>query len=170
VNAGCSIHGDIVVAYVDSTNLLVAARDTADIGITAFFVFQTEPGTTASDLVWSTTNGRAELNDTTMSFISPTAGRKPLVIRLRDTPGHAPRTDVIELKIDVMMMAEMQGIPWETIAQLPGSPRCTATERESETMTSVGPGRSSPEIADEMRRACFVTRGSRFQFPVFNNR
>ena len=170
VSAGCSIHGDIVVAWVDSTNLLVAARDTADIGITAFFVFQTEPGTTASDLVWSTTNGRAELNDTTMSFISPAAVTKPLVIRLRGRPGDMPRTDVIELKIDEMMMAEMHGIPWETIARLPGSPRCTAAEREGETMADVGQERSSPRIADEMRRACFVTRGSRFQFPIFNSR
>ena len=170
VNAGCSIKGDIVVVHIDSTNVLVAARDTADVGITAFFVFQTEPGTTTSDLVWSTTTGRAELNDTTMSFISPAEGTKPLVLRLRATPGSTPRTDVIELKIDQMMMAEMQGIPWETIAQLPASRRCTATERESEMMADVGQRRSSPGVADEMQRACFVTRGSRFQFSIFNSR
>ena len=170
VNAGCSIYGEIVVLYVDSTNLLVAARDTADVGITAFFVFRTEPGAITSDLVWSTTTGGAELNDTTMSFISPAAGTRPLVVRLRAGQTTTRRTDALELEVDEMMMAEMHGIPWETIARLPGSPRCTRAERESETMPGVGPGRKRPGTADELRRACFVPGGSRFEFPVISDR
>ncbi len=169
MNAGCSIHGDIVVVYVDSTNLLVAARDTADVGITAFFVFQTEPGTTTPDLVWSTTTGRAELSDSTMSFTSPAAGTRPLVLRLRATQ-RKPRADVLELRIDNMMMAEMHGIPWETIAQLPVSLRCTAAERESETMPRVGLGRERPGTTDELPRACFVTGGNRFDFAILSAR
>jgi hypothetical protein len=64
-----------------------------------------------------------------------------------------------------MMMAEMHGIPWEAIAQLPAARRCTTAERESESMPSVIPGRSPPG-ADELSRVCFVTNGQRFQFPI----
>jgi hypothetical protein len=166
VSAGCSIYGDIVVLYVDSANVLVAARDTADVGITAFFVFETTPGTTAPDLVWSTTSGRAALSDTTMSFGSSTAGTRRLVLRLKGAATGASRADVLELSTTNMMMAEMSGISWETIAALPNSRRCTPAERESESIPGLGPPRSSPSPDDKMVRACFVTRGQRFEFPI----
>jgi hypothetical protein len=166
VNAGCSIYGDIAVVYIDSTNLLVAARDTADEGVTAFFVFETRPGSITPDLVWSTTTGRALLSDSVMSFASPNGQIRPLVLRAWPAPSRAPRPGALELRIDNMMMAQMHGIPWEAIALLPTAPRCTAAERESETMPTVIPGRLAPGAADDLRRACFVTNGQRFQFPI----
>jgi hypothetical protein len=148
VNAGCSLYGDIVVVTIDSTRLLVAARDTADVGITAFFVFQTRPGTTTPDLVWSTTRGRAELSDTAMSFAGTDGGTRGLVLRTRPVRTN-DRLDVLELHFAQMMMAEMSGTPWESIAALPTSPRCTPGQRE-------------------VQRACFVVRGQRFEFPLPN--
>jgi hypothetical protein len=167
VNAGCSLFGDIVVVHIDSTNLLVAARDTADVGVTAFFVFETTPGTTSPDLVWSTTAGRALLSDSVMSFTSANQGTRPLVLLLWPARMRTPRPDVVELRIANMMMAQMRGIPWDVIAQLPAAPHCTAAQRQSDTMPSVMPGRSAPAAEDE-HRACFVTSGQRFQFPILS--
>ena len=166
VSAGCAIDGDIVVVYVDSTNLLVAARDTADVGVTAFFVFETAPGTTTPDLVWSTTSGRALLSDSLMSFASSSPATKPLVLRLWPAFRRTARTDVVELPTDNMMMAQMHGIPWDAIAQLATAPQCTQAQRESETMSSVIPRPSAAGAGSELRRACFVTNGQRFQFPI----
>jgi hypothetical protein len=168
VNAGCSIYGDIVVVYIDSTNLLVAARDTADEGVTAFFVFETTRGTTTPDLVWSTTAGRVLLSDSVMSFTSPNPGNTPLVLRLSPARTPTRRPDVLELRIANMMMAQMHGISWDVIAQLPAAPRCTAAQRESESMPSVIPGRLAPGAGDELPRACYVTSGQRFQFPILS--
>lgn len=168
VNAGCSIYGDIVVVYIDSTNLLVASRDTADEGVTAFFVLETTPGTTTPDLRWSTTAGRALLSDSVMTFTSADGQIRPLVLRVWPAPTRAPRPGALELRIENMMMAQMHGIPWDAIAQLPTARHCTAAERESDTMPSVIPGRLAPGAADELPRACFVTNGQRFQFPILS--
>jgi hypothetical protein len=167
VKPGCSIYGDIVVVYIDSTNLLVAARDTADEGVTAFFVYETMPGTTTPDLIWSTTTGRSLLSDSVMSFTSPDRQIRPLVLRVWPAPTRMPRPRALDLRIDNMMMAQMRGIPWDAIAQLPTAPRCTAAQRDSETMPTVIPGRTAPPAANE-RRACFVTNGQRFQFPILS--
>jgi len=160
VSAGCTLYGEIVAIQLDSVNLLAAVRDTADKDVSAFFVFRTEPGSTTRDVAWATTTGHASLSDTTMSFsINAT---RPLIMQLQNSTvvGHV---SALELKIDEMLMAEMSGVPWELITGLRGAPRCEPMERGEGTA-------DAGNTTERMARTCFLSRGQRFDVPVFRAR
>jgi len=163
---GCSIFGDIVVVAVDSTHILVVARDTADVGvrITAFIVYETQTGSVPTDLAWSTTSGRAELSKTTVTYAGPDAVTKRLVLRFKSAGVITPDPNAHSFLINNILIAQMQGIPWDVIAALPTSPRCAPVDQE--------PGVIRPRpgggilIDEKLARACFTVRGERFEFPI----
>jgi hypothetical protein len=136
------------VVTLDSTHMLVSARDTSDAGVavTDVMIFELSRSVAPPGLSWYSANGRATLGDSAYLFTSP--GQRSLAVRFfRGARVDARDAQVID--VPNLTVLHSRFLTWDVLPKFPSAQRC---------VPNAGTGREA--------HACFLVGERRVEFPI----